>query len=46
MERSVRDILNLYNPNDPLDHAWTIPSPWYFDPRVGILEEQSVFAAT
>src|SRR5882762_3161238 len=31
MERSVRDILNLYNPNDPLDHAWTIPSPWYFD---------------
>jgi len=46
MERSVRDILNLYNPNDPLDHAWTIPSPWYFDPRVGKLEEQSVFAAT
>ncbi|HMI54458.1 MAG TPA: aromatic ring-hydroxylating dioxygenase subunit alpha [Candidatus Saccharimonadales bacterium] len=46
MERSVRDILNLYNPNDPLDQAWTIPSPWYFDPRVGTLEEQSVFAAT
>ena len=31
MERDVRDLLNLYNPNDPLDHAWTIPSPWYFD---------------
>ena len=46
MERSVREILNLYNPNDPLDHAWTIPSPWYFDPRVGKLEEQNVFAAT
>lgn len=46
MERNVRDLINLYNPNDPLDHAWTIPSPWYFDTRVGRLEEQSVFAAT
>ena len=45
MERSVRDVINLYNPNDPLDHAWTIPSPWYFDPRVARLEQQSVFAA-
>jgi choline monooxygenase len=45
MERSVRDVINLYNPNDPLDHAWTIPSPWYFDLRVAQLEEQSVFAA-
>jgi len=26
MERNVHDILNLYNPHDPLDHAWTIPS--------------------
>ena len=25
MERNVGDLLNLYNPNDPLDHAWTIP---------------------
>jgi len=46
MERSVRDILNLYNPHDPLDHAWTIPSPWYFDARIGELEQQSVFAKT
>ncbi len=44
MERDVRDILNLYNPRDPLDHAWTIPSPWYFDPRIAALEQQSVFA--
>ncbi len=44
MERNVRDILNLYNPHDPLDHAWTIPSPWYFDARVAELEQQSVFA--
>jgi choline monooxygenase len=46
MERSIRDLLNLYNPNDPLDQAWTIPSPWYFEPRVGELEQQSVFAKT
>src|ERR1700674_2798151 len=46
MERNVRDLLNLYNPQDPLDHAWTIPAPWYFDPRVGGIEQQSVFAKT
>jgi len=44
MERNVRDLINLYNPNDSLDHAWTIPSPWYFDRRIGELEQQSVFA--
>src|SRR5260370_14038207 len=44
MQRNVRDILNLYNPQDPLDHAWTIPSPWYFDPGIRELEQQSVFA--
>src|SRR6266566_4874536 len=44
MQRNVRDILNLYNPQDPLDHAWTIPSPWYFDPGIHELERQSLFA--
>ena len=46
MERDVRDLLDLYNPNDPLDHAWTIPSPWYFDPGIHELEQQGVFAKT
>ncbi|MHB8500297.1 MAG: aromatic ring-hydroxylating oxygenase subunit alpha [Candidatus Acidiferrales bacterium] len=46
MERSVRDIVNLYNPNDPLEEAWTIPAPWYFDPRIPELERASVFSAT
>jgi choline monooxygenase len=46
MERNIRDLLNLYNPHDSLDHAWTIPSPWYFDPRIAKLEEQSVFATS
>jgi choline monooxygenase len=46
MERNVRDLLNLYNPQDPLDHAWTIPSPWYFDKQIEELEQQSVFGRT
>src|SRR5208337_3152096 len=36
-ERSIRDVLNLYNPSNPLEKAWTIPAPWYFDPRIGQL---------
>jgi len=43
-DRSVRDILNLYNPSDSLEEAWTIPAPWYFDTRVEQLERDSVFA--
>jgi len=46
MERNVRDILNLYNPHEPLEQAWTIPSPWYFDTQIAELEQQSVFGKT
>jgi len=46
MERNVRDLLNLYNPHAPLDQAWTIPSPWYFDTQIAALEQQSVFGKT
>ena len=46
MERNVRDVVNLYNPHDPLEEAWTIPAPWYFDPRIAELERASVFSAT
>lgn len=46
MQRSVRDIVNLYNPNDPLESAWTIPAPWYFDTRIAELERASAFSAT
>ena len=44
-ERSVRDLLNLYNPANPLEKAWTIPGPWYFDERLAKLDRESVFAA-
>jgi len=46
MERSLNSLLNLYRPGDPLEHASTIPSPWYFDPRVAQLENERVFAHT
>src|SRR5256885_14375461 len=46
MERSLSSLLNLYNPNDPLEKAWTIPSPLYFDPGIARLEQESVFANT
>jgi choline monooxygenase len=42
---TVRDVLNLYNPSDPLERAFTIPAPWYFDRRINQLERSSVFAA-
>jgi choline monooxygenase len=46
MPGSVREILNIYNPENPLEKASTIPAPWYFDPRINDLERSSVFAAT
>jgi choline monooxygenase len=44
MEPSVFDILNLYDPANPLEKASTIPAPWYRDSRVERLERASVFS--
>ncbi len=46
MERSVASLLSLYQPENSLDNAWTIPSPWYFDNRIARLEAERVFAHT
>jgi choline monooxygenase len=46
MQRTVHDLLNLYNPSDPLERAFTIPAPWYRDPRIEEIERASVFSAT
>ena len=45
IERSLCDVLKLYNPADPLEKAFTIPAPWYFDKGIEQLERDSVFAA-
>jgi choline monooxygenase len=42
----VQDILNLYNPANPLEKASTIPAPWYRDPRIEDLERARVFSGT
>jgi len=46
MQRSVRSLVNLYNPGDPLEKAWTIPSPWYFDRDFYEAERAGVFATS
>ena len=44
MERSIASLLSLYQPENPLEKASTIPSPWYFDTRIARLENERVFA--
>src|SRR5258708_31478303 len=44
MEWSVASLLSLYRPENPLEKAFTIPSPWYFDERLARLEAERVFA--
>jgi choline monooxygenase len=44
-QRSISEILNLYNPEAPLEKAHTIPASWYFDQRIEQLERNSVFAS-
>ena len=38
------DVLAIYNASAPLAEAYTIPAPWYVDPRIDVLERRNVFA--
>jgi choline monooxygenase len=40
------DLIDSYNPNDPLDRASTIPSSWYTDKNLYERELQTVFSNT
>jgi len=44
--KPLRDLLDAYDPEAPLDRAYTIPSSWYVDPRIAELEAGSVFTRT
>lgn len=44
MAMNIDEILKLYNPHAPLEEAFTIPAPWYVDPRMEDLEREGVFA--
>ncbi len=41
---SLAELLDLYNSNNPLPEASTIPSAWYLDSRIEQLERDHVFA--
>ena len=43
MERSLAQILDLYDAHAPLERASTIPAQWYTDARVLELERRTVF---
>jgi choline monooxygenase len=44
MEPTVKEILASYNAAAALPDAYTIPAPWYTDPRIAQLELQNVFS--
>ncbi len=46
MKTGLKEIVDSYDPNAPLDQAFTIPSPWYTDERVFELEVQTAFAGS
>jgi choline monooxygenase len=46
MELSVKQILDSYNPNLPIEKAETISGPWYTDHRIAELERTQVFGKT
>jgi len=43
MERSLSELLELYDADAPLEKAYTIPAPWYLDARVEQAERERVF---
>jgi len=46
MPSSLREIVALYNAEDLLDHASTIPAAWYVNGGIAELEQQAVFGRT
>ncbi|HET7747567.1 MAG TPA: aromatic ring-hydroxylating dioxygenase subunit alpha, partial [Vicinamibacteria bacterium] len=44
MPRHLDELIAEYDPGAPLDRAWTIPAPWYTDPRVFALEKRTVLS--
>jgi choline monooxygenase len=46
MPASIEKILSSYDDLAPLSEAYTIPSPWYVDPRIAELERLTVFGKT
>jgi choline monooxygenase len=45
MEMPLPEVVRAYDAEAPLEQAFTIPAPWYVDPRVAELERRAVFGA-
>ena len=43
MKSPLDQIIDSYNPNAPLDHAWTIPASWYTNQDLYQVELKNVF---
>jgi choline monooxygenase len=43
---TIDEILSAYNEKAALSDAYTIPAPWYVDPRIAELERRAVFSKT
>jgi choline monooxygenase len=46
LQKTVHNILAIYDANAPLAEASTIPAPWYVDARIAELEAGAVFSKT
>jgi choline monooxygenase len=46
MPSSLREIVALYNDQEPLERASTIPAAWYVEEGIAELERQAVFGQT
>src|SRR6201995_4963139 len=43
MSQSLRELLDLYNADAPLEEGYTIPAPWYLDAQIEQAEREQVF---
>ena len=43
MSLAPAEFLDLYEPDAPLEQAYTIPAAWYLDQRIERLESEQVF---
>jgi phenylpropionate dioxygenase-like ring-hydroxylating dioxygenase large terminal subunit len=42
--RTIRELVEMYDARASLDHASTIPAPWYLDEALADLEQRTVFS--
>jgi len=46
VDTSLDELVAEFDPGLPLERARSLPSPWYVDPRVALLERERVFGAS